>query len=220
MLKEERERLDLNQAFFAALGGVKRGAQAHYETDTWRPDADYLAAIAHAVDVQYILTGERSTIPQSQRSIVQAGAEHDAVYHERFALVPRCRVEAAAGHGANYDADEILDNMPFQRQCLRAIGVEAKSAAVIMVRRDSMEPLISDGDLVIVDRGQTELRDGVFVIRRNGYLIVKRAQNRLDGTWMLTRENYAYEPIVIHENQTGELHIISLARHTWAGHRM
>lgn len=57
-LKEERKRLGLNQDDFAALGGVKKGAQFNYENGSRTPDSDYLAAIAKAgVDVLYLLTG-------------------------------------------------------------------------------------------------------------------------------------------------------------------
>lgn len=60
-LKEERNRLGLNQEEFAALGGVKKGAQFNYENGSRKPDSDYLEAIALAgVDVLYLLTGKTS----------------------------------------------------------------------------------------------------------------------------------------------------------------
>lgn len=57
-LKEERKRLHLNQEEFAALGGVKKGAQFNYENGSRVPDVDYLFAIGSAgVDLHYLLTG-------------------------------------------------------------------------------------------------------------------------------------------------------------------
>ncbi|MDR3429701.1 helix-turn-helix domain-containing protein [Silvimonas sp.] len=62
-LKNERKRLGMNQAEFAALGGVQRTAQSNYEIDGRAPDAIYLAAITQAgVDVLYVLTGVRSNV--------------------------------------------------------------------------------------------------------------------------------------------------------------
>lgn len=59
-LKEERERLGLNQTDFAAAGGVGRKSQFNYEEDERRADTAYLAAIAAAgADVRYIITGHR-----------------------------------------------------------------------------------------------------------------------------------------------------------------
>lgn len=61
-LREERDRLGKSQEEFAAIGGVKRGAQANYEKDERSPDAAYLAAVAeHGVDVLYVITGVRTS---------------------------------------------------------------------------------------------------------------------------------------------------------------
>lgn len=57
-LRDERKRLNLSQEEFAALGGVKKGAQFNYENGSRSPDAEYLMAIAKAgVDIQFLLTG-------------------------------------------------------------------------------------------------------------------------------------------------------------------
>jgi transcriptional regulator with XRE-family HTH domain len=61
-LRDERKRLNLSQEDFAALGGVKKGAQFNYENGSRSPDAAYLAAIAKAgVDVKFLLTGSPSS---------------------------------------------------------------------------------------------------------------------------------------------------------------
>ena len=46
ILKEERQRLGMNQEDFAAVGGLKRRAQTLYEQDERAPDALYLRALA------------------------------------------------------------------------------------------------------------------------------------------------------------------------------
>lgn len=59
-LREERERLGLNQADFGALSDVAKTSQFNYESGKRMPDAAYLAAIAaNGADVLYILTGQR-----------------------------------------------------------------------------------------------------------------------------------------------------------------
>lgn len=63
-LKEERERLGLNQTDFAAAGGVGRKSQFNYEENERRADTAYLVAIASiGADVRYIITGEREGPP-------------------------------------------------------------------------------------------------------------------------------------------------------------
>jgi transcriptional regulator with XRE-family HTH domain len=59
-LAEERKRMGLKQAAFAALVGTDVPKQSLYENDRRELRADYLARLAEAgVDVIYILTGRR-----------------------------------------------------------------------------------------------------------------------------------------------------------------
>jgi transcriptional regulator with XRE-family HTH domain len=60
-LAEERKRLGLKQAEFAALVGTDVPKQSLYENDRRELRADYLARLADAqCDILYILTGRRS----------------------------------------------------------------------------------------------------------------------------------------------------------------
>src|SRR4051812_43716672 len=60
-LAEERKRLGLKQAEFAALVGTDVPKQSLYENDRRELRADYLARLAAAkVDVGYVLTAKRS----------------------------------------------------------------------------------------------------------------------------------------------------------------
>ena len=60
-LAEERKRLGLKQAEFAALVGTDVPKQSLYENDRRELRADYLARLADAkVDVVYVLTAQRS----------------------------------------------------------------------------------------------------------------------------------------------------------------
>ncbi|WP_311968570.1 helix-turn-helix transcriptional regulator [Pseudomonas baltica] len=60
-LREERERLSLNQEQMADSGGVKRNSQGNYERGRQNPDTAYLLAIAAiGADIHYVLFGERN----------------------------------------------------------------------------------------------------------------------------------------------------------------
>ncbi|MBI2278185.1 MAG: helix-turn-helix transcriptional regulator [Dechloromonas sp.] len=59
-LREERQRLDLNQTQLGEQGGVTKKTQMLYEAGERFPDAAYLASIAEAgADIRYIVTGLR-----------------------------------------------------------------------------------------------------------------------------------------------------------------
>jgi transcriptional regulator with XRE-family HTH domain len=60
-LREERERLGLNQTALGEMGRVSKVSQINYETGKRSPAGDYLAAVAVVgVDVLYVVTGVRT----------------------------------------------------------------------------------------------------------------------------------------------------------------
>lgn len=72
-LREERERLGMNQSDFASIGALTKRALSRYENGERSPDAAFLAAIAVAgADVLYILTGQRSA-PVAPQALLPAG---------------------------------------------------------------------------------------------------------------------------------------------------
>ncbi len=59
-IKEERERLGMNQSEFAAIASATRKTLFNWESGSAAPSAVAVAAWApHGVDVLYILTGQR-----------------------------------------------------------------------------------------------------------------------------------------------------------------
>jgi transcriptional regulator with XRE-family HTH domain len=63
-LREERQRLGLNQTDFAAIGCVTKKTQMLYESGERYPGAEYLQALEPiGVDVFYVLMGKRASSP-------------------------------------------------------------------------------------------------------------------------------------------------------------
>lgn len=63
-LREERDKLAMNQTDFGLAVGVSRGTQKAYELESSSPDVRYLCALqGMGVDVTYILTGNRAGAP-------------------------------------------------------------------------------------------------------------------------------------------------------------
>ena len=71
-LKEERERLGMNQESFAAIAGAKRRTLVDWEKGSTSPTAVQLAAFAEfGVDIQYVLTGDKSQGSYSEAQILE-----------------------------------------------------------------------------------------------------------------------------------------------------
>lgn len=74
-LREERLRLDMDQATLGEHGGVKALAQRNYENGKRFPDVRYLSAVAAVgVDVLYVITGKRAfSEPDLEAELEQYG---------------------------------------------------------------------------------------------------------------------------------------------------
>jgi hypothetical protein len=110
--------------------------------------------------------------------------------------VPRLDVDAAAGAGA-FDGDERgSGHIAFDPAWLRRVARGApEQLSIIRVTGDSMMPVLADGDDILVDRGDgaARLRDGIYVLRIEGALVVKRlALNPAARTLSIRSDNPAY----------------------------
>jgi len=110
--------------------------------------------------------------------------------------VPRLDVGASAGAGA-FDGDERpLAHIAFDPAWLRRIARGAPDLlSIIRVTGDSMAPTLADGDDILVDRGDgaERVRDGIYVLRIDDALVVKRvAVNPAARTLSVRSDNPAY----------------------------
>jgi phage repressor protein C with HTH and peptisase S24 domain len=111
--------------------------------------------------------------------------------------VPRLPLEASAGPGA-LAAEEIpFDAFRFSRRWLREQGLEPALLSSIRVMGDSMDPLLRDGDEILVDRAPRPFREGVHVVRLGEALHVKLLQAVPPGRLRLISKNPAYEPVEV-----------------------
>lgn len=137
-----------------------------------------------------------------------------------FIPIPRFAVDAAAGPGALVDTETQTGFYAFNRSWLARRHLDPKSLAVISVRGDSMEPRLSDGDLILVDRAQKQISDGIaYVLRLGSDLLVKYVQRIGPGAISILSANTLYPPREIDiAALDGELEIIGrviASMHEW-----
>lgn len=111
-------------------------------------------------------------------------------------LVNVYNVAASAGFGALVTEESIVDRLAFPPGYLRHItSAHPKNLAIIGVKGKSMEPTLSDDDIVMIDLTKTDLSyDGLFVVRDGGdSLLVKRiSRGPRRGTVLLVSDNPQY----------------------------
>lgn len=103
-LREERERMGLNQTDFAKLAGGSRSAQASYERGEKVPGGGYLTAMSSVgVDILYVLSGQRTP-----RTGNLSGDEEELILAYRTApLAVKAAVLAALTAGSNTASNSI-----------------------------------------------------------------------------------------------------------------
>ncbi len=101
--------------------------------------------------------------------------DDDTPVEEDEVEVPFLReVELAAGSGKTYIEETSRWKLRFGKYTLRRKGVQPENAVCVVVRGNSMEPILPDGSTVGVDRGATNIVDGkVYALKDNGMLRVK-----------------------------------------------
>lgn len=128
--------------------------------------------------------------------------------------VPRLPLGASAGQGALGAVEVPFDVLRFSRRWLREQGLDPQMLSAIAVIGDSMEPVLRDGDEILVDRTPRPLRDGIHVVRLGDALHVKRLQAGPRRLTLLS-ENTIYPPI---EAPLDEVEVIG--RVVWKGGRL
>lgn len=91
-------------------------------------------------------------------------------------LVPKLAIGASAGAGASIDGEPVEGAVAFDPRWLRDLGADPRALSIIRVAGDSMAPTLGDGDDILVDGSDAAmlLRDGIYVLRMDDALMVKR----------------------------------------------
>lgn len=109
--------------------------------------------------------------------------------------VPRLALGASAGVGTLDEDERTAGVMAFDAHWLRHLGVRPQRVSIIRVDGESMAPTLNDGDDIMVDHEDDadRLRDGVYVLRLDGVLMVKRiAMGPLRGRFSVVSDNLHY----------------------------
>jgi len=109
-------------------------------------------------------------------------------------MVPRLQLGASAGPGADAGLEERAGHIGFEGKWLRKLAASPDALSIIQVAGDSMVPTLGDGDDILVDRGDgaERLRDGIYVIRMDDALMVKRLSMRPAQRLSVMSDNPAY----------------------------
>lgn len=195
----------------ANKAGIHETQLYKYIKGTNAPSLAVIAAIADAggVSLDWLIRGEteeKTTRPAPGESLNEG----------EYAYVPLYDARCSAGHGSWTDAARVLTRLVFTRYSLRKKGLDPENLAAVRVDGDSMEPVLQDGDTLLIDLTRNTMEsEGIYVLRLDDHLYAKRLQRQLDGALTIISANKEYSPITVLKDRLNELDIIGRA--VWAG---
>lgn len=171
------------------------------------PAFDSLAALASAkgVSLDWIAAGKGE-----MRQGSAAGSD------DVYAYVPLYDARISQGHGAWSEGARILTMLAFTKYSLHKKGLVASQLAAVRVDGDSNEPMLKDGDTVMVDLSRNAIQgEAFYVIRLDDLLYAKRLQRLIDGGVSVISANTAYPPINVPVERLDRLEV--MGRVVWSG---
>lgn len=185
------------------------------------PHPDHLLRLreTYGVSIDWILSGD-GPVYLGEGVSGGGGGKQGTAADEDFVHIPRYEVAASAGGGAIVHSEQVADYLSFRADWVRStLGVSIRDLALISVIGDSMEPTLSEGDVVLLDMTTKSVLDGsIYALQLNGGLLVKRIQRKLDGSVVVKSDNARYDMEVVSEDKADRLKIIG--RVVWVGRRL
>ncbi|MEO5573122.1 MAG: LexA family transcriptional regulator [Gammaproteobacteria bacterium] len=142
---------------------------------------------------------------------------------DEYTSIPSYGVATQDSRGDEIHSDDksVVDALVFKRAWIRTeLHAQPADLLLMYVDGDSMEARIRSGDVVLLDRRDTTAqRDGVYVLRLDGALLIKRLQRLPGGSIEVTSENEAYKPFTIALEDLA-LDFTIIGRVVWVGGRL
>lgn len=143
-----------------------------------------------AISINWLLYG------QSPESLVEAT--------NKFYMVKYLSDVNASAGGGSYEQYEEIEELEIPEHFMFMLGGERelKNIEAINVSGDSMEPTFSYNDIVFINRSKTDLNHGgIFTIRTEAGLFIKRIQTRIDGQIDVISDNSVYSTQTLSPNE-------------------
>lgn len=221
------------QKRLSELSGISESQLYRYINGTGQPTTSRLVSIAEATgfSIGWLATGKGpkhdEQLPGLHRPVLFDSPED---LGDDYILIPLYDQAASAGSGAlaldlEQDGGGVRPSaetrLAFLKAWLRGHkGLHPNKLFLLTVAGDSMEPTLSQGDVVLVDRSAKRVTtDGIYIVRIDNSLLVKRVQALPGGILEITSDNPAYKPFKLRLEDEGR-DVAIIGRVMWVGKEM
>jgi phage repressor protein C with HTH and peptisase S24 domain len=164
-------------------------------------------ALEKGVRLDWLATGKGAML----------AGERDPALNSEYVFITRYDVRAAAGSGQPVLSEDVTGLLAFRQDWIRGrLRRNPDKLAIFEAYGDSMMPTIADGDIMLVDTSEIEVRGpAIYVVLAGNQAIVKRVELKMDGSLVVKSDNPAYEPYIYKPDKAPELRV--LGKVVWAG---
>ncbi len=133
---------------------------------------------------------------------------------ERFHTVPLVRARLDAGGGSYVVGSQVQERIAFRYSWLRRKG-SPEQMVLMDVSGDSMEPLIREGDTVLIDQSRQDIHSGaVYALGVQDTIMIKRVERRPESLTLISA-NSSYTPIHLQGDEMETVRIIGKVVGMW-----
>ena len=214
LIEEYRKKLGLSQAEVAyrafgqdnsaAIQGLRRGRS---------PGIERLSAMSEVLGLELYFGPPRDTLKHDFNSLL------DLEVNDRndFAFVSRFDVKLSAGPGADGNNDRQLASVAFRKDWMIQQGLNADRCVVCGVQGISMEPLLYEGDLVLLNRSEADVRSGQVygIVDIEGDVRIKRIERIENG--IILRSEHPDCPSEVRQGEDAN-RVSIIGALAWSGH--
>ena len=176
-------------------------------------------ASAYNLSTDWLMTGKGPMVREG------GVAEKSNVYNlnkvrNEYIYVPKYNIQASAGHGAIAENEMVVDHLAFKSDWVSTkLGADPKALVLITAVGDSMEPTIQEDDLLLLNTAENEVReDGIYCIKNEFTLQIKRIQRMIGSELVVKSDNTAYQPFTVTPDQLELLEVVG--RVVWYGRQI
>ena len=195
-LKLLRKTLGLKQDEFGKKIGRTKSAISNYEAGTRQIDNTTIKLICNVFNVNpdWLLNGTGEMFLDNANSQQEQADIISIPYYPE--------VSAAAGSGALVYDENTVKNIKISSAIINI--KTGDNVCFINATGNSMQPVIDDRDLLLVDLSNKDFIDeGIYVVRLENTLLVKRLQKIPNGI-VLISDNPQYEKIILNSDNFNE----------------
>jgi phage repressor protein C with HTH and peptisase S24 domain len=124
-----------------------------------------------------------------------------------FKYIPKVAARLSAGTGSFECEETVTDHLSFPTKWLSDKG-SANSMVAMEVFGQSMEPVIKEGDTVLIDQSQNNILAGaIYAVGVEDTILIKRLEKH-PNKLVLCSDNKNYEPIYLKKEEMNNVRII------------